>query len=196
MQSTPRKAAVALLAVLVAYAAAPYVTLYRLAGSIRRGDAGALEALVDWDQVREGIKEDICDTVFDPPPPDAVSPRASKDADALPPFGFSFVRGIAANVIDQNVTPSGLVTAAAQFEAVSASGTPRAERTASASSEPRVIWAFFASPTVFHVELLPPADAGFGHEPIRLEMDLSGNGWKVTRAWLPSSMLKQANPRT
>jgi hypothetical protein len=192
MQSSRRKVAVTLLTVLAVYAAAPYVTLYRLAQSIRRGDAASLEALVDWDQVREGIKEDICDTVFDTGPASA----GAKDADALPPFGFSFVRGIAGNVIDQNVTPSGLVTAASQFQAVSSSGARVAAPAANATSEPSITWAFFDTPTVFHVELLPPTEAGLGREPIRLEMELGVRGWKVTRARLPPSMLTQANPRT
>ncbi len=194
MGSIRRKAVIALLTVLLAYAATPYLTLYRLASSIRRGDAVALESLVDWDQVREGIKEDVCDTVFDEPSPGAGT--ATKDADALPPFGFSFVRGIAGSAIDENVTPAGVVMAASQFEAVSPSGRSLAAPAGGAASQPRIVWAFFASPTVFHVELLPPSEAGFGRDRIRIRMDFGLTGWKVTRAWLPASMLTQAHPRT
>ena len=51
----------------IAYAAAPYVALYQLGQAIRHGDAALLASLVDWDEVREGIKEDICDAASDPP---------------------------------------------------------------------------------------------------------------------------------
>jgi hypothetical protein len=33
-------------------------------------------------------------------------------------------------------------------------------------------------------------------QPIRIEMELRQGEWKVTRAWLPPSMLVQANSRT
>ncbi|MBV9653641.1 MAG: DUF2939 domain-containing protein [Acetobacteraceae bacterium] len=194
MQSSRRRAVVvALLTVLLTYAAAPYVTLYRLASSIRRGDDVALEALVDWDGVREGIKEDICDTVFDAEPAQAAP---SRQPDALPPFGFSFVRGIASNAIDENVTPTGLVTAASRFQAVSASGVPLTPPAADGHADPSIVWAFFTGPTTFRIDLLPPPEAGFGKEPVRIDMELGGSGWKVTRAWLPPSMLRGPLPRT
>src|ERR1700733_6112727 len=80
----------ALLAVGVTYGAYPYVTLYRLSHAIHSGDATTLQALVDWPAVREGIKEDICDSVADEPD---VTAHDGK----LPAFGASFVRGVAAN---------------------------------------------------------------------------------------------------
>lgn len=191
MRVWQRKFGVPLLAVLLIYLAAPYVTLFRLADSIRRGDAAVLEMLVDWDQVREGIKEDICDAAFDMQPEASASARAG---DTLPPFGFSFVRGIAANAIDEAVTPSAIVTATSRFEIVSPAGVR--EATVAAAAEPRIVWAFFDGPRTFHVELVPPPEAGFGSEAVRLQLDLGASGWKVTRAWLPVTMLAQANPRT
>ena len=83
----------ALLAVAVAYVVYPYVTLYRLGQAIRQGDASSLETMVDWAAVREGIKEDICDTVID-------EPAEAKAGDQLPPFGAGFVRGIAGNAVE------------------------------------------------------------------------------------------------
>jgi len=181
-------------AVCAAYAVWPYVTLYRLGAAIRHGDAAALERLVDWDGVREGIKEDICDTVFEP----QEKQVASSDA-KLPPFGFSFVRGIAGNVIDSNVTPPGLVTAA---HAVELAGPPEPNRSEPNRSEPArhaanptITWAFFDGPTSFSVLLRPPAAAP-GDEPIRIELQLRHGAWKVTRAWLPPAMLTGANART
>src|SRR4051794_35117725 len=90
---------VAMLTVVVAYAAYPYVTLWQLGEAIRRGDAATLHALVNWSKVREGIKEDICD--LPPEPGDAST--------ALPAFGSSFVRGVMASAVDRHVTPEALV---------------------------------------------------------------------------------------
>ncbi len=114
MGAAMRKKALMALGVLAAgYVAYPYVTLLRLGDAIRRGDATPLEALVEWDQVREGIKEDICDNVLPAPPVQQTA--EDHQSGSLPPFGFSFVRGIAGNVIDKNVTPTALVSAAQHF---------------------------------------------------------------------------------
>src|ERR1700756_2395992 len=94
----------ACLAIVLAYGVYPYVTLYRLGHAIRHGDASALKSLVNWGSVREGIKEDICDMVIAEPP-------EAKTGSALPPFGAGFVRGIATNVVDKQVTPEALVAA-------------------------------------------------------------------------------------
>ena len=103
----------ALLAVGLTYGIYPYVTLYRLGQAIRSGDAARLETMVDWSSVREGIKEDICDLVIDQPPQEQADGK-------LPPFGAGFVRGIATNVVDRQVTPEALVAAAQGPEATEA----------------------------------------------------------------------------
>lgn len=165
----------ACVAVAMAYGIYPYVTLYRLGQAIRNGDAAALHSMVNWDSVREGIKEDICDTVVDQPP------QAKADGQ-LPPFGAGFLRGIATNVVDKQVTPEALVQAARQ-----------PERAQNAGSTPvQVSWAFFAGPSTFMVDL-----SGSGQpDPIRLQMDLRDGAWHVTRVWLPPGLLTQANART
>jgi len=170
---TVRKPAIgAFLVVALAYGVYPYVTLYRLGQAIRHGDAATLQSMVDWPSVREGIKEDICDLVIDEPP-------EAKGGGKLPPFGAGFVRGIAANAIDERVTPQALATVAKQ----------PATATGSAVS---VSWAFFDSPSEFVVDLNAPGQAS----PIRLQMDLRDGSWEVTRVWLPPDLLTQANART
>jgi len=164
-----------LLAVGVAYGVYPYVTLYRLGQAIRNGDAARLEAMVDWNSVREGIKEDICDLVID-------QPQQAQDDGRLPPFGAGFVRGIATNVIDRRVTPEALVAAAQQ---------PATEQAAPGATV-QVSWAFFAGLSAFLVDLNTPGQA----TPIRLQMDLRNGAWHVTRVWLPPELLGQANART
>jgi hypothetical protein len=165
----------ACLAIAMAYVAYPYVTLYRLGQAIRGGDAVALPTMVNWDAVREGIKEDICDMVVDQPP-------QAKTSGQLPPFGAGFVRGIATNVIDKQVTPEALAQAARQPE----------RKQVSAGAEVQVSWAFFASPSTFMVDLNAPGQA----TPIRLQMNLREGAWHVTRVWLPADLLTQANART
>jgi len=163
----------ALMVIALAYVVYPYATLYRLGLAIRHGDAATLENMVDWYAVREGIKEDICDSVFDQP---------SQAAGKLPPFGAGFVRGIASNAIDSAVTPEALASAAQQSEAASA---PQ-------GASVRVSWAFFAGPSAFAVELASPGQAA----PIKLQMELRDGSWQVTRVWLPPRLLVEANART
>jgi hypothetical protein len=180
-----RKQVFAALALLAAgYIAYPYVTLYRLSSAIRHGEAKPLERLVDWDQVREGIKEDVCDAVLDEPRAQQHAPAGNK----LPPFGFSFVRGIAWNAIDDEVTPTGLVSAAQHYQ-------PAEPPHASAQSPVRIGWAFFNGPTSFAVELWPAAFSP-SDGPIRLQLELRHGTWKVTRVWLPERLLAGANSRT
>ena len=164
-----------MLAVGLTYGVYPYVTLYRLGQAIRSGDAARLETMVDWTSVREGIKEDICDLVIDQPPQEQADGK-------LPPFGAGFVRGIATNVVDRQVTPEALVAAAQGPDAI--------EATRGAAVQ--VSWAFFASPSAFVVDLHTPGQA----TPIRLQMDLRSGTWHVTRVWLPPELLGQANART
>jgi hypothetical protein len=158
------------------YAAYPYVTLARLGAALGAGDATTLESLVAWGPVREGIKEDICDDVSDAP--------ATNDT-ALRPFGFSFAHSVASNVVDAHVSPHGILAAARRLDP--------ANLTLSAMSG--VKWAFFESPTQFVAELKPPGMAPDA-PPVRVQMELRGFAWKVTRVWLPPTMLAAANAPT
>lgn len=162
----------AVLAVGMGYVACPYVTLYRLGHAIHTGDAATLRTLVDWAAVREGIKEDICDNAADDP----------RSNGKLPAFGASFVRGIASNAVDQQVTA----------EAVVGMTNHHARNSAARGAAVHVNWAFFDNPTDFVVSL----DAPGQREPIKLLMQLSDTGWQVTRIWLPPALLEQANAHT
>jgi hypothetical protein len=165
----PIYAAVAAIAAL--YLAYPYVTLYRLGQAIRAGDAGSLRVMVDWPRVREGIKEDLSDLVLD-------EPRQTTPTNMLPPFGASFVRGVAASSVDQQVTPEALATIAGPAAGAS-TGTPV-----------HINWAFFQSPASFVASFNTPT-----HKAIRVEMELRGASWQVTRVWLPPKLLASAEPR-
>jgi hypothetical protein len=161
----------------VAYGATPYLTLYRLGEAIQKSDTGTLQSLVNWPAVREGIKEDICDLGTDDP--------ASGSGNTLPPFGASFVRGIASNAIDRAVTPEALLAATGSLP-VSAS------RSDQQGPDIQVNWAFFDSPTTFSISLQARGQA----QPIRLEMDLRHGAWQVQRVWLPADLLANPASRT
>ena len=193
---------VALLLLTTGYGIYPYVSLYRLSAAARHGDAEALRQLVDWPRVRAGIKEDIC----------ALPPEDAAAGAALPAFGASFIRGVATNLIDRTVTPEALAAAVAAAGPVSPRlrGLPLISSPAHAGTGPvtrpptgphgphpmewsagaSVTRAFFESPTVFTVTLSAPAHA----EPILLQLELTGVYWRVTRIWLPESVLRGAVP--
>jgi hypothetical protein len=160
----------------LAYVAYPYVTLARLGAALGSGDAKTLETLVAWGPVREGIKEDICDDVSDAP--------AANDT-ALRPFGFSFAHSVASNIVDAHVSPHGILAAARRFDP--------ANMTLGAVSG--VKWAFFETPTQFVAELQPPGSAKDA-PPVRVQMELHGFAWKVTRVWLPPTLLAATNAPT
>jgi hypothetical protein len=166
---------VGFLAVTGAYATYPYMTLCRLGLAIHQGDSATLASLVDWHAVREGIKEDICDSVLDMP---AQTVSASGQ---LPAFGASFMRGVAGSKVDQAVTPEALANVAQRPEASDSRG-----------ADVGLGWAFFDSPTEFSASITTPGTT----EPIRLQLELRHGAWQVTRVWLPADLLDSANSRT
>jgi Protein of unknown function (DUF2939) len=166
--------AATILSVAVAYVAYPYATLYRLGSAIQRADAATLESLVDWPAVREGIKEDVCDLGSDDPVP--------KTGATLPPFGTSFMRGIASKAIDQAVTPQALLAATSVTTLPAPNPAPR-------GADVHVGWAFFDSLTTFMISLHAPGQI----EPVKLEMDLHNGEWRVQRVWLPADLLRSGS---
>ena len=171
-----------LAAVGLAYAAYPYITLYRIGDAIRGGDAKTLEALVDWSSVREGIKEDICDLVVEDPGP--------KTGGNLPPFGASFMRGIASSSIDQTVTPQALLAATGSLAGSVVHEPP--PQTELKGADVHIRWAFFDSPTSFLVDLRAVGRT----DPIRMEMTLHRGAWRIERVWLPTDLLSGQGDRT
>jgi hypothetical protein len=195
--SKQRTCLVVLAAIAGMYVAYPYVTLFRLGLAIQQGDAATLETMVDWDRVRDGIKEDICDAVLDDPTP------AATNAEALPAFGTSFMRGIAGSMIDKTINAASLVQAtrsmgsAPDYHRVAIVGSASAAELSQPveMGAPRVVWAFFENAKTFDVEMKAPTGSGI-HHPIRVQMELVGTEWKIIRAWLPMEMLAPSNART
>ncbi len=154
------------------YLGYPYATLYRIDTAVRHADAAALNSLVDWYAVREGLKEDICDMVLE-------EPANARPGNELPPFGAGFVRGMTGNAVDHMVTPETLVSF------THAGGeTPR--------TDTHVEWAFFDNPTEFSVNVRTDRSP----RPIRVVMELRGMHWQVRRVWLPNELLERASSGT
>ncbi len=162
----------------VAYTVTPYLMLWRLAEALRQGDSQMLETTIDWDSVREGVKEDIADGIVGNGPADPDAPPAPSYT--LPPFGSSFVKGIAGSQIDRELTPKHL---AALFREAQPGGSNVATLLYH-----NVHYAFFDGPESFRLSLHCPGQAP-GDPPLRVEMALQHGTWTVVRAWLPSTML-------
>jgi hypothetical protein len=162
---------VAVAACLAAYLVWPYVALYRVGDALRHGDVAALTTDVDWDSVREGLKEDIADQIV---------PRPVGMADGLPPFGSGFATAMAGTMIDRTVTPASLAERQAVLDAA------ESEHGASIRS------AWFSGLTQFEASFqLSAEDSAL--EPVRVHMDLVQTGWwpqwQVTRVWIPMPVL-------
>jgi hypothetical protein len=169
------------LLLLAGYMASPFVTLWQLSQAARTGDIGALSARMDWDKVRNGLKQDIEDGIAGQPmqPQPATVQAAAASDDDLPPFGSSFVRHMAGNIVDRAVSPERLAAALSSGH----------------GPGPALESAFFTSPTSFEVALRPASEHP-GQPPVRLKLRLEESGWKVTRVWVPQAVLQVADSHT
>jgi hypothetical protein len=138
----------------------------------------ALTHEVDWDSVREGLKEDIADQIV---------PRPLGVSDGLPPFGSGFATAMAGTMIDRAVTPESLAERQNILQA--------AERQPGAS----VRSAWFSGLTQFDASFQLTSEED-GTEPVRVHMDLVQTGWlpqwQVTRVWIPMPVLHQLQSHT
>ena len=201
----------ALTLVVLAYLAAPYVTLWRLAHALQTGDARTVEGIIDWNAVRQGLKQDVADGIVGLPEGDDDTPRkiasdddtprkiSSDDAqptptarfatNTLPPFGASFMTGIAGNVIDREVTPSHVVKMVREFTSADD------ESIAGMISALGEVHAFFDGPTSF-VMRLRCAGQDDDDPPLRVRLVLRGGSWRVVRVWVPQDLIERADSRT
>jgi hypothetical protein len=184
-----RSVVTAIVAILAAYVAMPYVTLWQLADALERGDPGKLAALIDWDSVRTGLKTDISEGIVsgDFHTTDA-GPTTRLASSTLPPFGASFVSGIAGSVVDREVTPQHL---AAMMRALA----PDEKQTGFALPFMGVQHAFFDGPSSFILTVRCPGQAA-DDQPLRVRLAIRDGEWKVVRAWVSQDLVDLANSRT
>jgi hypothetical protein len=199
-----KKSIVAGIAVLVfAYAATPYIALWRLATALRAGDPRTLEALIDWDAVRGGLKEDVAEGIVGLPEeePEGLANKADATAGeataqlaggTLPPFGASFMTGIAGTMIDREVTPQHLVALMRQL--APAEPTPIGPVTLMHALA-GIDHAFFDSPTSFTLRM-HCAGMDADDPPLRVRLEMHDGTWRVVRAWIPQDLVELANSRT
>ncbi len=151
-----RKALIAAAAVLgVTYATSPYLALFRVSRDLEAGDVDAVQSEIDWDSLRAGLKQDVAEHFA------GVKVTAVAERGALPPFGASFVQGVAEHLVDRIITPEGLC--AAMHGASSAPVLPLAFRGG------------FHGLTHFAARI-----AQSGAPPMTIHFRLEGVEWRVT----------------
>lgn len=168
------------------YAGGPFLTLWRLTRALEAGDLAALDRLVDWDAVRQGLKDDIAEGVI------GMTRETLVASNTLPPFGASFVSGIADAEVDQTVTPLGLLHVTRQLDPPPPA--PRAEPPAPALL-PAIIAAGFNTPTQFDLRLRAACQDA-DEAPLHVRLAFRVGGWQVVRVWVPQDLMDRASPRT
>jgi len=172
-----KKFVLVVIVLLAAYAAYPYLALYRLGEALRAHDLDAVEAKVDWQRVRQGIKDDVNAAVAD-----KVRPE---EGDALAAFGVALAGKLAGSVVDARVTPAGLVAvAAADRPTLTTLITQVYVSTSEQKPLPRLVRSGFGGLTAFEATVMPDrVDAE--DQIIRLRFELKGGYWLLTRIYLP-----------
>lgn len=166
------------LLLVLAYMASPYVALWQLEGALDRGDIQALERGVDWKSIREGLKQDMSEGIIGPV-------QTQMAANGLPPFGASFISGIADTEIERDVSPANIVAIMRQMRETETKPGPFSS----------FQWAFFDSPTVFTV-LVRTSDDDADGSHLRLRLAMKNGRWTLMRAWIPQDLIEKAGQRT
>lgn len=169
-------ASVLVLAILAAcYAGGPFLTLWWITRALDCGDLAGLQGTIDWHDVRQGLKEDISESLIGVPQKTLVA------SNTLPPFGAGFATGIVATEINGAVTPENLGRAAHSL------GPPPGN----AFGLPDIVGAGFASPTEFDLRVRLPCQER-GDPPLHLRMAFRGGRWQVVRVWVPQELMDLA----
>ncbi len=167
---------------LVVYLLWPYVTLYLLDRAIGAADEIALEQLVDWAAVQDGLRDDM-NAALGQALRDGEGPVEGALAGALAAL---IGPGIIDRLVESYVAPSGLAMMLRSEQPNGSAGGDAEHKT------PRLIeqvdYAFFAGPTTFRVRLKPP-DA---NEQVTALLRFRDLDWRRTRAFLPLDALGPA----
>jgi Protein of unknown function (DUF2939) len=170
-------------AVLVAaYIAYPYWTLQRVESAILNRDAPALEALVDWQQLRTGIKSDFRRLMTETMT--RQTPSSSMEA-AGAALGVAIGGNLVDSLIDGLVSANGILGSWEQK--AGAAPAPRRPRDFVASAR-------FQSLTTFRVDMRDPDNQQALTLTVLLE--LTGAEWRATKVVLPLSAIQAAITQT
>jgi hypothetical protein len=175
-RQVPSLSLVALALLAACYAGGPFVTLWRIGRALEAGDVAVLQGAIDWNAVRQGLKDDITEGLI------GLPPQALASGTALPPFGAGFASALAATAVDRDVTPEALLRVAG------------ARNPAGAAPFAAIVGARFTSPLEFELRLrLPGQDAG--EPPLHLRLALRAGGWRLVRVWIPQDLMDLAAAR-
>lgn len=182
MNTAMRKVGLLLAALVLAYAAYPYWSLYRLGEALKVGDESALKHYVDWSAVRSGLKEDFSGMLS------RNTGRAIGAGESEAAIGGLIASAIAGAlldaVVDALVTPEGLAAMIREGRAREGAPVPDGH----SGQRPRVhealrehlSFAFFSGPGTF--EAVFETEKG---DQVVAVMQLNGMRWQLVRLRLP-----------
>lgn len=198
-----------LLLLVAAYVGWPYYTLYRINAALDAGDRAALDSLVDWQALREGLRSEVA-AIHAPP---AAGGAAAGDSSALAALIAPKVNEL---LVDAYASPQGLARLIREnrVEATAPPPAPRAPAAADDDVEftPALIralafardklveaktlvghtyeslraeydYVFFTDPVTFRVEYAAASPAKVA--PLVLVLRLGNGGWRLTAVTLP-----------
>ena len=168
-----------LLIIVLAYAAYPYIALYRLGDAIRGGDPGAVEGKVDWPSLRQGLKDDLDAVVAADVAAGGGNPGAS--------LGTMIASKLIGSVVDSTVTPSGLsviMQTGRAGPAVVHDIAPAVPEMRKDRPLPRMASSGFRGLTTFEAEIAPREGDGSG-KLLKVRLELQGGYWMLTHVYLP-----------
>jgi len=196
-----KKIVAALAVAICAWIAWPYWSLYSLIAAVRDADIVGLEASVDWNSVRAGLRDDL---------KAALMAKMAKETQGAEDnglqMGIAMMLGpmIVDKAIDSYVTPQGLISllkAQAPQNNQAAAGTNAGTSSTSAvtsepAHQPRLTWdqiryAFFTGPTSFRIDVSGKQGTDFQDQIITLLFRWDGS-WKLTRVLVPPELLESA----
>jgi hypothetical protein len=172
-----KKFAALVIVLLAAYAAYPYLALYRLGEALQAHDLDAVETKVDWPRLRQGIKDDVNAAL--------VSKVRPEEGNGFAALGVALAGTLAGPMVDAAVTPAGLeAVAAADRPTLTTLATQIYVSTSADRPLPRMVQSGFSGLTAFDATVMPHGATSEG-DRIRLRFELEGGYWMLTRIHLP-----------
>ncbi len=168
---------------LLAYAAYPYVTIWQLNQAVNEKDASALEALVDWDSVGEGLSADLVG-LFGQPDPESADPMDELEENLIGIFADFMIDPLVAFY----TTPDGFAHLLSTQAILEDPGAVPEEEPGGDTWYDHISFAFFTGPATFHVAVRSPEESNDGASEAAsmvLEFRLQSFRWQLTRVNLP-----------
>jgi len=160
-----------LLILLVAYVGYPYLTLYWINNALLDNNKVSLERLVDFPQVRAGLKSQVKEQVM------ATADEKAEKRPILGGIGEAlaklFAPGLVDSTVDGLVTPEGILDNPVVVE----------HRKEGKSFADFITYAFFAGPTTFTFDIKDPDERN--SPQVQAIMTLDGFRWRVVDLRVP-----------